>query len=145
MAEAKEAAAFRSSNVETYKAAAARIGLRLSNWLREAADAALKAQGFSTGSPEQQYALVSGGRVISVPSFRPCALDQTANTPANAVWLPIENRDSEPFHPTKHWREKPLPMRVEGKVIVREYPVILKTLEAKPANSVAAAPCPPQY
>jgi hypothetical protein len=122
---------FRSSSVETYKAAASRRGLRLSDWLREACDTALKAEGFSTGSPAQQWALVSAaGQVMGPTTFNPHSLDQLAEgTPADAVWLPIENRDSAPFDPAQHWRLKPLPLRVDGDVVVREYPVIAKCQE----------------
>ena len=129
MAEAT-AAAFRSSNLDTYKAAASRRGLRLSDWLREAADSALKAEGFSVASAEQQYALVAGSRVLGPITFKPHGLDHLAEgTPADAVWLPIENRDSAPFDPAQHWRLKPLPLRVEGEVVVREFPVIAKCQE----------------
>ena len=133
MPEAMEATGFRSSNVETYKAAASRRGLRLSDWLREAADSALKAEGFSTGSAETQWALAAGGEIFGT-TFRPKAVADEGfapgTVPDDAVWLPIENRDSEPFDPAKHWRLKPLPLRVEGDVVVREYPITLKTLEA---------------
>ena len=64
-------------------------------------------------------------------TVKPCGLDQLAEgTPADAMWLPIENRDREPFDAARHWRLKPLPLRVEGEVVVREYPVVSKALEA---------------
>ena len=123
-----EAAGFRAPNLDTYKAAASRRGLRLSDWLREKADAGLQADGFSVGSTEQQYALVSGSRLLGPLTFKPHGLDQVAEgAPADAVWLPIENRDSAPFDPAQHWRMKPLPLRLEGEVVVREYPIIVKS------------------
>ena len=133
MAEAMEAAGFRSTNVETYKAAATRRGLRLSDWLREACDTALKAEGFSTGSPEQQWALVADGELVgNHVTFKPHPVAgqfAPGTVPDHAIWLPIENRDSAPFDPAQHWRLKHLPLRVEGDVVVREYPVIDKCQE----------------
>lgn len=113
---------FRTSQGDLYKAAATRRGLRLSDWLREAADTALKAEGFSTAPAETQYALVTPAGEIITTAFRTAADDR-------GTWLPIENRDSAPFDPAQHWRLKPLPLRVEGDVVVREYPVIAKCQE----------------
>lgn len=125
--------AFRSPNAEAYKAAAARQGLRQSDWLRAAADDALKAQGFCVASPETQYALVADGNLVGDHvTFRPHALAgqfAPGTVPENAVWLPIENRDAGPFDPAQHWRLKPLPLRVEGDVVVREYPIVAKCQE----------------
>ena len=138
MPETMESATFRSTNVETYKAAATRRGLRLSDWLREAADSALKAEGFSTGSPEQQYALVASGELVTGPrgdqvvTSKPHPISEATmfpGCPAGAAWLPIENRYSAPFDPAQHWLLKPLPLQVEGDVVVRLYPVIVKCQE----------------
>lgn len=113
---------FRSGNVDTYKAAATRRGLRLSDWLRDAADAALKAEGFFTSLPDRQYALVTPAGEIITTAFR-TAHDERGE------WLPIENRDSEPFDGAQHWRLKPLPLRIEGDAVIREYPVVAKSQE----------------
>jgi hypothetical protein len=80
---------------------------------------------------EIQYALVtSAGQIMGPLTFKPCPMDQVKEgTPADAVWLPIVNRDSEPFDPAQHWRMKPLPLRVEGETVIREYPVVLKSQE----------------
>lgn len=119
-----EAANFRSPNADLYKAAAARRGLRLSDWLREAADYALRSEGFSAPSAETatQYALVTAAGEIVAHGFRPGPDDR-------GEWLPIENRDSATFDPAQHWRLKPLPLRLEGEVVVREYPVVAKSQE----------------
>lgn len=113
---------FRAANIDTYKAAATRLGVRLSDWLRDAADSAAKAQGFSTGSPEQQYALVTPAGEIITTSF-------SLGADPRGEWLPIENRDSAQFDPAQHWRLKPLPLRLEDGTIIREFPVVAKSQE----------------
>ncbi|WP_407153914.1 hypothetical protein [Bradyrhizobium sp. STM 3557] len=119
---------FRAPKGELYRAAAERAGLRLSDWLRESCDAALKASGFALEAPETQYALVSDGRLVESPAGNFCTTFRPASD-ARGEWLPIENIDSAPFDPEKHYRLKPLALRIEGDRVVREYPVIVKSWE----------------
>jgi hypothetical protein len=113
---------FRYAREELLKAAAERKGLTVAAYLRSIADAALAAEGFPVG--EQQYCLVRGGELVST-SFKP------AKDPDGGEWLPIENEDTEPFDPAKHWRMKPLPLRLDSTrgIVVRTYPVIAKCQE----------------
>ncbi|UPK23875.1 hypothetical protein [Bradyrhizobium sp. 195] len=113
---------FRYAREELLKAAAERKGLTVSAYLRSIADAALASEGFPVG--EQQYCLVRGGELI-LTSFKP------AKDPDGGEWLPIENEDTEPFDPAKHWRMKPLPLRLDAArgVVLRVYPVIAKCQE----------------
>lgn len=127
---AEAAIHFRAPNSETYKAAATRRGLRLSDWLREAADTALKAEGFSTGSVAQYALVADGGLVIGADGGPETILSERKPLrDERGEWWPIENRDSAPFDAAQHWRLKPLPLRVDGEVVVREYPVIAKCQE----------------
>lgn len=113
---------FRYAREDLLKAAAERKGLPVAAYLRSITDAALASEGFSIG--EQQYCLVRGGELIST-SFKP------AKDPDGGEWLPIENEDTEPFDPAKHWRMKPLPLRLDAQrgIVVRTYPVIAKCMD----------------
>jgi hypothetical protein len=109
------------------KAAAERDFLNASQWLSRAVTAALEAKGFTV--EPQQYALVSpAGELVHgtngnvIMTFLPHPDDR-------GEWLPVENEDSEPFDPAKHWRGKPLPLRVDGERVVRTYPIVPKTME----------------
>jgi len=108
---------FRYAREELLKAAAERKGLTVSAYLRSIADAALASEGFPVG--EQQYCLVRDGELIAT-SFKP------AKDPDGGDWLPIENEDGEPFDPAKHYRLKPLPLRLDGDRVVRVYPIAPK-------------------
>ncbi|MDA9545632.1 hypothetical protein ACM43_14595 [Bradyrhizobium sp. CCBAU 45321] len=94
-----------------------------SDYIRQALVDRLQAEG---GSPmgEQQYCLVRDGELVST-SFKP------AKDPDGGEWLPIENEDTEPFDRAKHWRLKPLPLRLDSArgIVVRTYPVIAKCQE----------------
>lgn len=105
---------FRYAREELLKAAAERKGLTVSAYLRSITDAALASEGFPVG--EQQYCLVRSGELIST-GFK------TAKDPDGGEWLPIENEDSEPFDAAKHYRLKPLPLRLDGDRVVRVYPI----------------------
>jgi len=113
---------FRYAREELLKAAAERKGLTISAYLRSITDAALASEGFPIG--EQQWCLVRDGELI-LTSFKP------AKDPDGGEWLPIENEDTEPFDPAKHWRMKPLPLRLDSArgIVVRTYPVIAKCQE----------------
>jgi len=113
---------FRYAREELLKAAAERKGLTVSAYLRSIADAALASEGFPVG--EQQWCLVRDGELI-LTSFKP------AKDPDGGEWLPVENEDTEPFDPAKHWRMKPLPLRLDSArgIVVRTYPVISKCQE----------------
>ena len=113
---------FRYAREELLKAAAERKGLSVAAYLRSITDAALASEGFSVG--EQQYCLVIDGELIAT-SFKPSKDDR------GGEWLPIENEDTEPFDPAKHWRLKPLPLRLDANrgIVVRTYPVIEKCQE----------------
>ncbi|WP_339033620.1 hypothetical protein WHZ78_17605 [Bradyrhizobium symbiodeficiens] len=113
---------FRYARADLLKALADRRGVGLSNLLRSLADAALASEGFPVG--EQQYCLVRDGELVTT-SFKP------AKDPDGGEWLPIENEDTEPFDSSKHWRLKPLPLRLDSArgIVVRTYPVIAKCQE----------------
>ncbi|WP_456746489.1 hypothetical protein [Bradyrhizobium sp. USDA 4354] len=111
---------FHYAREELLKAAAERKGLTVSAYLRSIADAALASEGFPVG--EQQYCLVKDGELLAT-SFKPAKDDR------GGEWLPIENEDNQPFDPAKHWRMKPLPLRLDGDRVVRTYPVVLKSWE----------------
>ncbi|WGR67837.1 MULTISPECIES: hypothetical protein [unclassified Bradyrhizobium] len=113
-------AEFRYAREDLLKAAAERKGLTVSAYLRSLADSALASEGFPVA--EQQYCLVRGGELIAT-SFKP------AKDEDGGEWLPIENEDSQPFDPAKHWRLKPLPLRLDGDRVVRVYPVVVKSQE----------------
>ncbi|MCA1507944.1 hypothetical protein [Bradyrhizobium sp. NBAIM02] len=99
-----------------------------SDYIRQALVDRLQADG---GSPlgEQQYCLVRGGELITT-SFKTSKAD-IDRVGGDAAWLPIENEDTEPFDPAKHWRLKPLPLRLDSTrgIVVRTYPVIAKCQE----------------
>lgn len=118
---------FRYAREDLLKAAAERKGLSASAYLRSIADAALASEGFPVG--EQQYCLVHGGELIAT-SFKPAKAD-IDRLGGDAAWLPVENEDTEPFDPAKHWRMKPLPLRLDTArgIVVRTYPVIAKCQE----------------
>jgi len=113
---------FRYAREELLKAAAERKGLSVAAYLRSITDAALASEGFPIG--EQQWCLVRDGELI-LTSFKP------AKDPDGGEWLPVENEDTEPFDPAKHWRLKPLPLRLDSArgIVVRTYPVIAKCQE----------------
>lgn len=113
---------FRYARADLLRTVAERKGMSLSTLLRSLADSAVASEGFPVG--EQQYCLVRDGELI-LTSFKP------AKDPDGGEWLPIENEDTEPFDPAKHWRMKPLPLRldVERGVVLRVYPVIPKCQE----------------
>lgn len=82
------------------------------------------------------YALVSNGRVLTVVSYSAKPdLSDANHWPAGYVpadgdaWLPIVHVDSEPFDGALHWRLPHL-VRIEADRVVREFPVIPKSLEA---------------
>jgi hypothetical protein len=118
---------FRYAREELLRAAAERKGLTVSAYLRSITDAALASEGFPVG--EQQYCLVHGGELIAT-SFKPAKAD-IERLGGDAAWLPVENEDTEPFDPAKHWRMKPLPLRLDTArgIVVRTYPVIAKCQE----------------
>jgi hypothetical protein len=101
--------------------AAARKGISQVHWARAVITAALRAEGIDLA--DAQYALVRDGKIVGGPSFNP------ARDHRGGEWLPIENEDSEPFDKALHWRLKPLPLRIDGDRVVREYPVVLKGQE----------------
>ncbi|RXG85348.1 hypothetical protein EAS61_36470 [Bradyrhizobium zhanjiangense] len=90
--------------------------------MRSLADSALASEGYLVAN--QQYCLVRNGELIST-SFKPI------EDPDGGEWFPIENEDTEPFDPAKHWRLKPLPLRLDSArgIVVRTYPVIAKCME----------------
>lgn len=78
---------------------------------------------------DTQHALVARGELVlnqrngsPITTFQPASDDR-------GEWLPIENEDSTPLDPAKHWRLAPLPLRVDGARVVRTYPVVVKSLE----------------
>jgi len=116
---------FRYAREDLLKVAAERKGLTVSAYLRSIADAALASEGFPVG--EQQYCLVKDGELLAT-SFKPSKSD-IDRLGGDAAWLPIENEDNAPFDPAKHWRLKPLPLRLDGDRVVRTYPVVVKSME----------------
>lgn len=98
-----------------------------SDYIRQALVDRLQADG---GSPvgEQQYCLVKDGELLAT-SFKPSKSD--IERLGGGQWLPVENEDTEPFDPAKHWRMKPLPLRLDSArgIVVRTYPVITKCQE----------------
>jgi hypothetical protein len=108
---------FRYDRADLLKAVAERRGVGLSTLLRSLADAALASEGFPV--TEQQYCLVRDGELITT-SFKP------SRDPDGGTWLPVENEDSEPFDPARHYRLKPLPLRLDGDRVVRVYPIAPK-------------------
>lgn len=111
---------FRYARADLLKVLAERRGLSTAALVRSLADAALASEGFPVG--DQQYCLVRAGELIDT-SFKP------AKDPDGGEWLPIENEDTEPFDSAKHWRLKPLPLRLDGDRVVRVYPVVPKSME----------------
>jgi hypothetical protein len=88
-------------------------------------DAWLEAGKRKSTSDGEQYALVSPqGEIISIPTYKPDLGDTR-----RGMWLPVINIDSEPLDPAKHWRLAPLPLRLDGDRVVREYPVVVKSWE----------------
>lgn len=80
---------------------------------------------------EQHFALVRDGAIVRDRSgnaeLSPLVTEKPAPWPGCA-WLPVENVDSMPFDLAKHWRLKPV-FRVEAKRVVRQYPVVAKSME----------------
>lgn len=98
---------------------------------RQALMAALRADGLDP-EQRQQYALVANGKFVEglqgqshMTTFDP----QEDPAPLRGEWLPIENEDSAPFDRAQHWRMPPLPLRVEGRRVVRTYPIVAKSME----------------
>jgi hypothetical protein len=108
-----------------------------SEYLRQSLIERLRADGVQLANSalaETQYALVANGELVGGhTTFRPLPIADhgfaPGTIPDDAEWYPIENQDSEPFDSAQHWRLKPLPLRVDGDVVVREYPVIAKSQE----------------
>jgi hypothetical protein len=75
------------------------------------------------------YALISGDRIadIGYHAGEP-SLSDFAPGRGDRV-LPVVHQDSEPFDIAKHWRLPPID-RLEADRVVREFPVIPKSLEA---------------
>lgn len=111
---------FRTPHADLYKAAAGLAGVSVSDWLRDMAAKALSASGFAVPDPGIEYTAVINGEVV---------YGLREDLAQAAVMLPIVNIDSAPFDPAKHWRLKPLPLRVEGDRVVREFPIVMKSLE----------------
>jgi hypothetical protein len=107
--------------------AALRKGSKPAEYLRQAVLAALQRDGF-VPEQEQEYALVRDGQLVLDPHGNPGATFRP-HPDDRGEWLPIENRDSAQFDIARHWRLKPLPLRVEGDRVIREYPVVVKSWE----------------
>lgn len=124
------------------RAAKAR-GMSHSEYVRQAARTALQLDGFDPEAMPTRdagglynivdgrrcYALVAGDRIdhMSYYASEP-ALSEFAPGRGDRV-LPVEHIDSEPFDISTHWRLPPID-RVEANRVVREFPVIPKSLEA---------------
>jgi hypothetical protein len=83
------------------------------------------------------YALVSNGRMLAETTRLDAAPDiaDADHWPAGYVpregdrWLPIVYADSEPFDAKTHWRGSPYVTRIAADRVVREFPVVAKSLE----------------
>jgi hypothetical protein len=114
--------------------AALRKGSKPAEYLRQAVLAALQRDGFQFLPPvhEPQFALVRDGQLVlsRVPGGEGSPITSFVPQPTEeGEWLPIENEDSAPFDLAKHWRLKPLALRVDGRRVVREFPVVVKSME----------------
>ena len=110
--------------------AASRRLQKASEYARQAVLSALRADGLDP-EQQQQYVLVAAGELVQGPhgaitTFNPS--DDTAPH-IGANWLPIENEDSAPFDHAQHWRMRPLSLRVDGRRVVRTYPIVVKSME----------------
>lgn len=107
--------------------AAARKGQKPAEYLRQAVRSALLADGLNP-EEDQQYALVKDGEFVQHNGHGPITTFRPASD-ARGEWLPIEDQDSASFDLAKHWRLKPLPLRIEGARVVRTFPIVDKSLE----------------
>ena len=82
------------------------------------------------GNPaEQQYALVSDGQFVRSPSGHEHIVTFKPWPDERGDWLPIVNQDDPaPFNADTHYRLKPLPLRIDGELVLRVYPLIAKEL-----------------
>lgn len=124
-------------------------GTRPAEYIRQTLHAGLKADGFDLALISRdagtlydkldgmmRYALVSDGRVLveTRPGLKPDLMDNSFH-PVGYVprdgdaWLPIYHVDSEPFDAAIHWR-LPYVTRVEADRVVREFPIVPKSLES---------------
>jgi hypothetical protein len=87
-------------------------------------DAWLEAGKRKSTSDGEQYCLVDEGNIVVGPTYKPDLLDKRRGT-----WLPVVNVDTEPLDPARHWRLAPLPLRIDGDRVMREWPVVLKNWE----------------
>ncbi len=80
---------------------------------------------------DKQFALVRNGQIVrdrdGNAELTPLDAPKPAEWPG-CIWLPVENADSMPFDSAKHWRLKPV-FRVEPHRVVRQYPVVVKSME----------------
>jgi hypothetical protein len=82
-----------------------------------------------------QWALVSCDQIMVVRFGEKPDLSDARFHPADYApgdgdrWLPVVNVDSEPLDRKLHWRLDPLPLRIDGDRVMREYPVVLKSWE----------------
>jgi hypothetical protein len=82
-----------------------------------------------------QWALVSGDQILVMrfgekPDLSDARFHPAGYAPGDGDrWLPVVNVDSEPLDRKLHWRLDPLPLRIDGDRVVREYPVVLKSWE----------------
>jgi hypothetical protein len=102
-----------------------------SEYIRRSVVERLLHDGFKIDIEPQQYALVENGAVAIVgpANNRRIAIATKLDEGDPRTWLPVENEDSEPFDPARHWRLAPT-YRVDGYRVVRTYPVIPKSMEA---------------
>lgn len=102
-----------------------------SEYIRRSVVERLLLDGFKIDIEPQQYALVENGSLALVgpANNRRIAIVTQLDEGDTRTWLPVENEDSEPFDPKRHWRLAPT-YRVDGDRVVRTYPVIPKSLEA---------------
>lgn len=105
-----------------------------SDYIRQALVDRLQADGGSTVG-EQQYCLVKDGELVTGPrgklvtTFKLIPINENTifeGVPTDALWLPIENEDTELFDPEKHYRMKHLPLRLDGDRVVRTFPIVSK-------------------
>lgn len=107
--------------------AARRQGSKPTQYARQAVMAALQRDGLDP-LQQQQFALVANGELVMGQQGHPCTTYRP-QPDRRGEWLPIENEDSAPFDPVRHWRMQPLPLRVDGNRVVRLYPIVVKSLE----------------
>jgi hypothetical protein len=123
-----------------------------SEYVRQSVLTALRADGFDpavTPPPrdagalydvingQRCYALVSGGRILTettrldaMPDLADAGHWPAGYAPSDGDrWLPIGFTDSEPFDPATHWRVPPYVTRIEVDRVVREFPVVPKSME----------------